>query len=139
MASVITPQTPTPLPHLRGTPAGVRHVIPGSVPASAMEIRSFLAAEVAASGGHRVRNLDRVEVVLALHRVLDVEASDVPLLDPVHHGYVLKLLPDQRVEFETLRQAGGLSGSRCRATGCAPVAHAVLALLLVAPTATTTR
>ena len=59
-------------------------------------------------------NLERVELTLALHRVFD-SPRDVILWDTGHQAYVHKLLTGRRFGFQTLKQAGGMSGYPNRA------------------------
>ena len=72
------------------------------------EIRDLLVAAVSKNGGHLGPNLGAVELTIALHRVFD-SPRDRILFDTGHQAYVHKLLTG-RQDFDTLRQAGGLSG-----------------------------
>ncbi|MFJ4478792.1 1-deoxy-D-xylulose-5-phosphate synthase [Streptomyces xanthochromogenes] len=90
------------LSDLRALPAG-------ELPALAGQIRKFLIEKVCASGGHLGPNLGVVELTLALHRVFD-SPRDTIVFDTGHQAYVHKLLTGRSKEFDTLRQAGGLSG-----------------------------
>src|SRR5215212_2782795 len=73
------------------------------------EIRDFIVAAVAETGGHLGSNLGAVELTLALHRVFE-SPSDAILWDTGHQAYVHKLVTGRRAGFAELRQAGGLSG-----------------------------
>ncbi len=73
------------------------------------EIRDFIVAAVAETGGHLGSNLGVVELTLALHRVFD-SPTDAILWDTGHQAYVHKLVTGRRSGFGELRQAGGLSG-----------------------------
>ena len=84
------------------------------LPALAKEIREFLIAAVAKTGGHLGPNLGVVELTIALHRVFD-SPHDVLLWDTGHQAYVHKLLTGRAADFATLRQADGLSGYPSRA------------------------
>jgi 1-deoxy-D-xylulose-5-phosphate synthase len=84
------------------------------LPELAEEIRSFIVAAVARTGGHLGSNLGAVELTLALHRVFD-SPRDALLWDTGHQAYVHKMLTGRRDRFEGLRQAGGLSGYPSRA------------------------
>jgi 1-deoxy-D-xylulose-5-phosphate synthase len=75
----------------------------------AAEIRSFLVASVAETGGHLGSNLGIVELTIALHRVVS-SPDDTIIWDTGHQAYVHKLLTGRKHRFGTLRQAGGLSG-----------------------------
>ncbi|MET0578438.1 MAG: 1-deoxy-D-xylulose-5-phosphate synthase N-terminal domain-containing protein, partial [Ilumatobacteraceae bacterium] len=73
------------------------------------EIRDFIVAAVAETGGHLGSNLGVVELTLALHRVFE-SPTDAILWDTGHQAYVHKLVTGRRNGFSDLRQAGGLSG-----------------------------
>ncbi len=60
-------------------------------------------------GGHLGSNLGAVELTLALHRVFE-SPTDAILWDTGHQAYVHKIVTGRQAQFETLRQAGGLSG-----------------------------
>ncbi|OCG75387.1 1-deoxy-D-xylulose-5-phosphate synthase [Microbacterium sediminis] len=74
----------------------------------AAEIREFLIANVARTGGHLGPNLGVVELTIALHRVFD-SPNDPIIFDTGHQSYVHKLLTG-RQDFENLRSRGGLAG-----------------------------
>jgi 1-deoxy-D-xylulose-5-phosphate synthase len=73
------------------------------------EIRDFVVAAVAETGGHLGSNLGAVELTLALHRVFE-SPTDAILWDTGHQAYVHKLVTGRRSGFAELRQANGLSG-----------------------------
>jgi 1-deoxy-D-xylulose-5-phosphate synthase len=73
------------------------------------EIRDFIVSAVSEVGGHLGSNLGAVELTLALHRVFD-SPTDAILWDTGHQAYVHKIVTGRQAAFETLRQAGGLSG-----------------------------
>ena len=78
------------------------------------EIRGFLIEKVSATGGHLGPNLGVVELTIALHRIF--ESPDDPIIfDTGHISYVHKILTGRQDQFDTLRQAGGLSGYPSRA------------------------
>ena len=68
----------------------------------------------ASGGGHLASNLGVTELTLALHRVFDFH-RDRMLWDVGHQSYVHKLVTGRHADFDTLRQAGGLSGFPCTA------------------------
>ncbi|WP_427868872.1 1-deoxy-D-xylulose-5-phosphate synthase [Leucobacter luti] len=74
----------------------------------AAEIREFLIAEVAKTGGHLGPNLGVVELTIALHRVFE-SPRDPIVFDTGHQSYVHKLLTGRK-DFSGLRQRGGLAG-----------------------------
>ncbi|GAC1544328.1 MAG: 1-deoxy-D-xylulose-5-phosphate synthase [Candidatus Velthaea sp.] len=67
----------------------------------------------AINGGHLAPNLGVVELTLALHRVLDLPRDKI-VWDVSHQSYVHKLLTGRADRFDTLRQAGGISGFSMR-------------------------
>lgn len=75
----------------------------------AAEIRDYLVYRTEKNGGHLASNLGVVELTLALHRVFDAPQDHV-IFDVGHQSYVHKLLTGRKERFDTLRQAGGLSG-----------------------------
>ena len=80
----------------------------------AAEIRQFLINNVSHTGGHLGPNLGVVELTLAVHRVFK-SPQDAIIFDTGHQSYVHKMLTGRRDYFDTLRQAGGLSGYPSRA------------------------
>ncbi|WP_080794671.1 1-deoxy-D-xylulose-5-phosphate synthase [Corynebacterium pacaense] len=96
------------------TPADLRALSPEELEELAVEIRDFLVARVAATGGHLGPNLGVVELTIALHRVFD-SPSDPIIFDTSHQSYVHKILTGRAGDFDTLRQKGGLSGYTSRA------------------------
>ena len=91
------------------SPADLRRLTPEECRQLAQEIRSFLVEKVSRTGGHLGPNLGMVEVTMALHRVFD-SPRDLLVFDTGHQAYVHKILTGRRRDFDTLRQAGGLSG-----------------------------
>jgi 1-deoxy-D-xylulose-5-phosphate synthase len=73
------------------------------------EIRDFVVAAVAETGGHLGSNLGAVELTVALHRVFE-SPTDAILWDTGHQAYVHKLVTGRQAGFAELRQANGLSG-----------------------------
>jgi 1-deoxy-D-xylulose-5-phosphate synthase len=80
----------------------------------AAEIRDFLVAKVARTGGHLGPNLGVVELTLALHRAFE-SPRDRILFDTGHQAYVHKMVTGRQDGFDLLRQRGGLSGYPSRA------------------------
>jgi 1-deoxy-D-xylulose-5-phosphate synthase len=74
----------------------------------AKEIREFLIAKVAKTGGHLGPNLGVVETTIAIHKVFD-SPSDSIVFDTGHQSYVHKILTGRK-DFDTLRQKDGLAG-----------------------------
>ncbi len=90
-------------------PADLRRMPEEDMEALAEEIRAFLLEKVPKTGGHLASNLGVVELSIALHRVFDLP-NDHLIFDVGHQCYIHKLLTGRRLEFDTLRTPGGLSG-----------------------------
>lgn len=101
------------LPRL-SKPADLAHLDYGELDVLAREIRSFLVDKVSKTGGHLGPNLGVVELTIALHRVF-ASPTDAIIWDTGHQSYVHKLLTGRAGGFDSLRQAGGLSGYPSRA------------------------
>ncbi|GAA3640343.1 1-deoxy-D-xylulose-5-phosphate synthase [Lentzea atacamensis] len=91
------------------SPADVRALPSSALCPLASEIRSFLISRVHRTGGHLGPNLGAVELTIAVHRVFS-SPVDVVLFDTGHQSYVHKMLTGRCTDFDSLRQAGGLSG-----------------------------
>jgi 1-deoxy-D-xylulose-5-phosphate synthase len=90
-------------------PDDLKRLTPDQLGPLAEEIREFLVAAVAKTGGHLGPNLGAVELTIAVHRVF-ASPSDPVVFDTGHQAYVHKLLTGRREGFAKLRQRGGLSG-----------------------------
>ncbi|MFI1965163.1 1-deoxy-D-xylulose-5-phosphate synthase [Streptomyces pathocidini] len=97
-----------------GAPEALRALDADRLPLLAAEIRAFLIDKITRTGGHLGPNLGVVELTLALHRVFD-SPRDAIVFDTGHQAYVHKILSGRAKGFDTLRQAGGLSGYPSRA------------------------
>ena len=96
------------------SPADLRRLDEAQLAQLAAEIRTFIVASVAVTGGHLGSNLGAVELTLAVHRVFD-SPRDIVLWDTGHQAYVHKIVTGRKDRFANLRQAGGLSGYPNRA------------------------
>jgi len=103
----------TVLETIRG-PQDLRNLDHERLTTLADEIRKFLIAAVAKTGGHLGPNLGAVELTIALHRVFE-SPKDRIVFDTGHQSYVHKLLTGRADGFALLRQRGGLSGYPSRA------------------------
>lgn len=90
------------------SPADLKQLTPDECLVLAAEIREFLIAEVAKTGGHLGPNLGVVELTIGLHRVFD-SPNDPIVFDTGHQSYVHKILTGRK-DFAGLRQRGGLAG-----------------------------
>ena len=75
----------------------------------AEEIRSFLIENISKTGGHLGSNLGIVELTMAIHKNFN-SPNDKIIFDVGHQCYVHKILTGRSDQFNTLRQANGLSG-----------------------------
>ncbi|MDO4901589.1 1-deoxy-D-xylulose-5-phosphate synthase [Actinomyces sp.] len=103
-----TPLPAVPLLSRIRRPADLRRLTSDEVEALAAEIRRYLVATVARTGGHLGPNLGVVELTLALHRTFR-SPRDTIVFDTGHQAYVHKLLTGRR-DFSRLRERGGVSG-----------------------------
>jgi 1-deoxy-D-xylulose-5-phosphate synthase len=91
------------------SPTDVKRLPMSQLQTLAAEIRARIIEAVCKNGGHLASNLGVVELTLALHRVFDF-ATDRLLFDVGHQCYVHKLITGRHGNFDSLRQAGGVSG-----------------------------
>lgn len=73
------------------------------------DIRAFLIEQLSKTGGHFSSNMGIVELTIAMHKVFD-SPRDKFIFDVGHQSYVHKILTGRAAQFDTLRQADGLSG-----------------------------
>ncbi len=90
-------------------PAQLRKLTGAQLEQLAAEIRQRILEVVGKAGGHLASNLGVTELTIALHYCFDFE-HDRLLWDVGHQCYPHKLLTGRNLQFDTLRQAGGVSG-----------------------------
>ena len=90
-------------------PAALRKLSRRALPQLATELRAFMLASVAKTGGHLSSNLGTVELTVALHYVFDTP-RDRLVFDVGHQTYAHKILTGRREAMSRLRMAGGPSG-----------------------------
>lgn len=73
------------------------------------EIREEIIAVTSKNGGHVASSLGAVEIILALHSVLDCPHDKI-VFDVGHQSYAHKLVTGRLKDFPTLRTFGGISG-----------------------------
>ena len=88
------------------TPGDLSTLTSAELVGLAQEIRAYLIASVAKTGGHLGPNLGIVEVALAVHRIFE-SPRDTIIWDTGHQAYVHKLLTGRK-DFSNLRREGGL-------------------------------
>jgi len=91
------------------SPHQLRRLDNAQLEALAGEIRQRIIHSVSKRGGHLASNLGTIELTIALHYVFDF-SHDRLLWDVGHQCYTHKLLTGRAERFDTLRQAGGISG-----------------------------
>ena len=96
------------LPSIQGH-ADLVKLAPFHRAALASEIRDFIVAHLAKTGGHLASNLGVVELSIAIETVFDT-AQDRLVFDVGHQAYVHKLLTGRQAAFERLRMFEGMSG-----------------------------
>jgi len=101
--------TSYPLLETINDPADLRQLPREQLSVVADELRSYLLASVAKTGGHLSSNLGTVELTVALHYVFNTP-EDRLVWDVGHQTYPHKILTGRRDRMDTLRMLGGLSG-----------------------------
>ncbi len=91
------------------TPAELRRLPESSLGALAAQLRDFLLASVANSGGHLAAGLGTTELTIALHYVFDTPRDSL-VWDVGHQCYPHKVLTGRRAQLGSIRRQGGLSG-----------------------------
>src|SRR2546428_11077419 len=91
------------------SPADLKRVPVGQLPALAEEMREQIVSVTSAVGGHVASNLGVVELTAGVHYLLDTPKDKI-VWDTSNQAYAHKLLTGRRAHFRTPRQDGGLSG-----------------------------
>jgi len=90
-------------------PADLKKIPRRDLPLLAGEVRREIIRVVTRNGGHLASSLGAVELIIALHYVLNAPEDRI-IFDVGHQAYAHKLLTGRRDRFESLRLEGGLSG-----------------------------
>src|SRR2546429_1818154 len=98
-----------PLLYAIESPADLRRMSFGELPALAAELREFLIDAVSITGGHFGAGLGVVELTVAVHYVFNTP-HDRLIWDVGHQAYPHKIITGRRDRIRTIRQGGGLSG-----------------------------
>ncbi len=96
------------------TPADLRALPEGKIPAVCDELRQYLIQSVATRGGHFAAGLGTVELTVALHYVYDTP-QDRLVWDVGHQAYPHKVLTGRRDRLHTIKQFEGLAPFPSRA------------------------
>ena len=91
------------------SPAQLRELEQKKLAQFAEELRDFLVASVAKTGGHLSSNLGTVELTVALHYVFNTP-HDQLVWDVGHQTYAHKILTGRREGMSKLRMHGGIAG-----------------------------
>jgi len=75
----------------------------------AKDIRQKILETVSKNGGHLSSTMGATDLIVAMHKVFDVE-KDPFIFDVSHQAYAHKLLTNRWEEFDSLRQFGGICG-----------------------------
>ncbi len=73
------------------------------------EIRAEMIDVTSRTGGHLASSLGAVELIVALHSVMDCPEDSI-VFDVGHQAYAHKMITGRRKAFSTLRQLDGISG-----------------------------
>ena len=90
-------------------PADLKELSYENLDKLAVEIRAQIIAATSIRGGHLAPSLGAVELIIALHRVLDCPKDKI-VFDVGHQAYAHKLLTGRKDAFASLRTFGGVSG-----------------------------
>lgn len=96
------------------SPQDLKQLPKSDIPEFCAEIRDCIIETTEKNGGHLASNLGAVEMTVAIHRIFDCPYDHV-IFDVGHQSYTHKLLTGRYHQFDTLRQAGGISGFTNRA------------------------
>lgn len=91
------------------SPADLKKLSVDQLPQVCDELRRFMVHELSTNPGHFASSMGAVEIVVALHYVLDTPADRI-VWDVGHQAYAHKILTGRRDLFSENRKMGGLSG-----------------------------
>ena len=91
------------------SPAALKNLSDQELQSLSEELRDAIIRTVAVNGGHLASNLGVVELVIALHRVLECP-KDKLIFDVGHQCYAHKMLTGRYERFSTIRKMDGLCG-----------------------------
>jgi len=90
-------------------PGDLKKLPADKLPALAQEIRQEIIEVICERGGHLASSLGAVDIIVALHYLLDAP-KDTIVWDVGHQTYAHKILTRGSDKFSTIRQADGISG-----------------------------
>ena len=91
------------------SPADLKNLDRQEIQSLCRELREFLIASVAETGGHLGASLGTVELTLALHYVYNTP-DDLLVWDVGHQTYPHKILTGRKNRMHTMRKRDGLAG-----------------------------
>ncbi|WP_027480486.1 1-deoxy-D-xylulose-5-phosphate synthase [Deinococcus pimensis] len=91
------------------TPEDLKRVAREDLPQVAQDLRDEIIRVCSLGGGHLASSLGAVEIIVALHYVLN-SPRDRILFDVGHQAYAHKMLTGRRDLMPTIKKEGGLSG-----------------------------
>lgn len=91
------------------SPADLHALDIGQLEELAAEIREQIIATTSKTGGHVASSLGAVEIILAVHSLIDAPKDRI-VFDVGHQAYAHKLVTGRFADFDTLRSYGGISG-----------------------------
>jgi 1-deoxy-D-xylulose-5-phosphate synthase len=91
------------------SPADVKCLTDEELEILCRELREEMVEVTSQTGGHLASSLGAVEIIVALHSLLNCP-DDKIVFDVGHQAYAHKLLTGRREAFKTLRQLDGLTG-----------------------------
>ena len=91
------------------TPADLKRLDVDRLPEVCEELRRYIIHELSSNPGHFASSMGAVEIVVALHYVLNTP-DDRIVWDVGHQAYAHKILTGRRDAFVNNRKEGGLSG-----------------------------
>lgn len=91
------------------SPADLKKLDVDQLPAVCDELRRFIIHELSHNPGHFASSMGAVEIVVALHYVMDTPYDRI-VWDVGHQAYAHKILTGRRDRFSTNRKMDGLSG-----------------------------
>ena len=90
-------------------PADLRVLSDEDLEILAGEVRDEIIASTSVHGGHVASSLGAVEIILAVHSLID-SPTDRFVFDVGHQAYAHKMITGRLGDFEHLREFGGISG-----------------------------
>lgn len=91
------------------SPADIKDLSYDELDQLAFELRAKMIGTCSLQGGHLASSLGAVELIIALHRVLDCPHDRI-IFDVGHQSYAHKLLTGRFNQFDSLRMLNGISG-----------------------------